>query len=426
MSIKVALEDLSKEHADGKTAALEANTADKKIQAILRIQYIVNDLISTVDQEITDVKAEIDDLSQPIEDSVFKQKHEEMQQEQSKLEEMQEIKSQIAGLNHYKLEIESLEDTLNTLTKDLKKAGNEGYTNAQYKALVSELDTLKQNHKKCENEYEEQRRIRDETQENISNLQFEANNLRERKLKITQTNASLVESVKVMHSMESDISSLSSEISQRVENLDKIKTSIRQKVEQKEAVMKEISESKLKTESRWANISEPYFESGRLIKAIKNDKIDQDEISIVQVQIKEILASEKSHTQVIDTLEKKLEEIKKEIIDISGGDKRVELLRKGKQLHEEIGKIKQNLADKCKHEDDIKNIREQKMVLNESLEKIKDTYNQTSGYNIRLTDDLRSINFDLKNSKYKDITKNLTNFEVSHSLAKLMAQEASE
>lgn len=146
----------------------------------------------------------------------------------------------------------------------------------------------------------------------------------------------------------------------------------------------------------------------------------------MQIKINDILKQEKAVSSEIEKLEKSIEEIKKSIIDISAGDKRVDNLRKGKILLEEITNIKQSLKDKCKFEEEIKDVRERKMILTDQFDKLKDTYNQTGGYNTRLKDDLKNTKYELGNSRYKDITKHLADLEVRCALAKLMTQEVSE
>lgn len=102
------------------------------------------------------------------------------------------------------------------------------------------------------------------------------------------------------------------------------------------------------------------------------------------------------------------------------------MLRRGKKLLEEITEHKDSIRKKCQYEDELKDIRSRKQKVNEQLGKLKDTFNQTSGYNVRLDDDLKQTKFELKNSRYKDITKKLADVEIKYTLAKLMAQEVSE
>jgi hypothetical protein len=357
---------------------------------------------------------------------VFIQKQTEIENELAKLDKLNDMRTEISGLRHYEREINNQDIIGQDFTEKLKDSGNDGYTYSQYKELQKSLSGLKQEQKDIENTYEEQRKARDEIQEEITTLQFEANGLCEKRLKITQTNASLVESVKVMKSMESDISTMRVDITTREQSLLNIQNELAELTLNKKNTMTELNQRKSIVDKSWAIIQEPYLECGHLLKSIQTDKINEDEIKIVEVHITDISKQEFDTIKQITKLEGQLEDIKKAILEISGGDRRVDLLRKGKQIFEEIKKIKESLKKKCKHEDEIKEVKHRKINLTTDLEKLKDVYNQTCGYNIRLADDLRSTQLELSNTRYKDITRKLADIEIKHSLAKLMAQEVAE
>lgn len=427
-TIKKNLSELLKEETSDHTQSSgeENESLDSKIESIGKIKYIINDLVREIDHEIEGVNLEMEELSQPITDIVINQKQVEIEKEEAKIDILSALKTDISKFNYYEQEIKRYGFNLTALNDKLKESKQEGYTQKQYKALTFKLSKQKKEQKKLEKEYELQRQERDEAQEQITNLQFEANNLRERRLKITQTNASLVESTKVMHSMEKDIATFKSEIINRESSFEEIKLEISQLKQQKNSTISDLRTTKDTIEKAWNFIEEPYIECGRQIKAIKNDKINNDEIDLVKIEIETIKKEQIKTGETITKLENLTEEIKKVINSITGGDRRSELLRKGESLHEQIKKLKDSLKKNCKHEDEIKEVRYRKKDLVEKLDGLKGIYNEKTGYNIRLHNDLKNKRMQLRHNKFKEITKSMSDLQIKTALAKMMSQEISE
>lgn len=80
----------------------------------------------------------------------------------------------------------------------------------------------------------------------------------------------------------------------------------------------------------------------------------------------------------------------------------------------------------CKNEDEVKEVREKRRDLIEKLDGLKSVYNEKTGYNIRLHNDLKNKRMQLRNNKFKEITKNMSDLQIKTALAKMMSQEISE
>ena len=399
---------------------------DFKIQALGTLKYIVNDVIETLETEINQIGKEIEKLSQPVAQSELEQILKDITEEESKIELFNDMKSQMQYCILRESELACITDKIQKEKAKLKESGNEGYTQSEYKTLWTKLSKLKVSYKQYESDYEKRRQERDDMQEKIANLQFEANSLREARLKIIQTNASLVESIKIMNSMEKDIKIMKEDITKRQNSLSTLKQQIEKQNDTKHKAMKDIQKQKIEVDEKWGKMNESYIESARLLKTIKNDKIDEDEIQELRERVKDALKREKEAVYNIDQLEKSLESIKKSITEISAGDKRVAMLKTGKELLSEIVKIKENLREKCKFEDEIKESNQHKRQLTNTLNELKGHYNQKSGYKLGLKNQERQYMFDLKNKKYQDIVKSIADREIKYSLCKIMAQEISE
>jgi chromosome segregation protein len=398
----------------------------KEMKKVVRGQYIVEEVVKGVEEEIEVVEKMVEELSQPVGEVVLKEKEKEITERQKEMESLMEMRAEIVGLAHFELEIERIEDAIVSVRKELKRDGYEGYTYEMYTKLLDQLNKLKMEYRECENEYEEERKLRDEMQEQISTLQFESNSLNDRKLKITQRDACLVEFVKAMNSLESDIHSLRAEIKEREQKLAQTKALVAQRISEKESKMVEITSKKVKMSQKWKNVSENYSESGRLLKSISVENLSVEDFTQFKAKLQSTITLESTTSAQIEQLEKALDASKKEISEIAGGDIRVDMLRKGRKLHNEIKSIDEDLRKKCKNEEEIKLMKETKARLSEEFNELKDRFNRQNGYNIRLSDDLKSIKLDLKDPKYKDISRKLVDLEVRYTLAKLMAQEVSE
>ena len=386
----------------------------------------MNELVESIDKEIQSLKNEIENLSQPILSSVIDEKQEEINEEKKKLEILFNMKFELGGITSLETEKDSLGNQINDLHIQLKNSGNEGYTNSEFKELISNMNNLKNEYKEIENSYENKRRERDEIQSKITELQFRANSLKEKRLKIAQSEASLVETVKAIKQTDDDIKSLKSDITERERHINLIQNELDDLKLNKGSKMKEITLQKTEADTKWSNINEQYIEWGRIKKTITNDKIDTDAVYELKIKIDDVIKQEQAIIKEIESLEQHIEQIKKALLDISSGDKRVEMFRKGKKLKEEIIVLKEKIKEFRKFEDEIKEVRERKKRLSEQKEEISGKYNKDQGYLFRLKDDKMTTKLELKKPGYKDITKNLADKEVRYTLSKLMAQEITE
>ncbi|CAI2364961.1 unnamed protein product [Moneuplotes crassus] len=399
---------------------------DDKILLCGKIKYIMNELIVDIETDIEKTKAKIGDMSQPTteEDILFKEK--EISEVEEKLESLSQIKAEIQQNESFKLDLRRNDAALEGFQTQLKENGYEGYIEDDYKTLQSELSKKKGEFKQLENEYDSQRQERDRVQKLVTNLQFEAHNLKEKKLKITQIKASLVESMNTMRALEKDIQNLESDIGSKINEEKDLAEQIENLQNSNETSISPIQGKKNKADIIWNSIEKPFFDCSRLIEAIDNEAIDEDEIEKVHEMINKLEKDLKSESVDLVEKEKLIEVIKKDILQIPSSNKKIELLRKGRELLTEIERIKESLANKCKYEEEINQSKEKKRQVLKSLDELKTRYNMTAGSNQQLEKNIKSTKLQLHSRTYDNITKRITQLEIRHSLTKLMTQEISE
>ena len=425
-SIKTHLDEFVKNYSDDEEKTGDASEVDSKLKALIKIEFIINELITLTDKEIITIKEQIEELSQPILPAVLDQKESEITEEKEKLNKYIQMKYELSSLVNIEWEISKIDSQIQDLEETRRRSGDEGYTHEEERELIEKVSKLKKEYIRLEDEYEDKRIERENIQKIITDLQFKANELKEQRLKITQNWASLVETVNIINSTEAEIVSLKREICERQDCIEIAQKEIDELKNNKEDKMKEIIAQKAEVDEKWDSIAEHYIDCGRIKKTIINDKIDTDEIYSLQTQINDVIKKEQSYVTEIEATEQKIEQIKKTLTDLLNGDKRVELFRRGKKLKSDIVEVKEKIKKFRQYDEQIKDVKETKSRLNLTYTELKDRYNRACGYKVRLLDDCKVTEMEIRNPKYKDITRNLMDKEVRHTLAKLVAQEVSE